>query len=65
MEVKNSKRNVEAKELTGTTHGHELRGVECRWERVFRVEGDKRKKKIDNCNSIINKVYFKIIKIQS
>ena len=33
-EVKNIIGNVEAKELICTTHGHELRGVECRWKGV-------------------------------
>ena len=42
MEVKNSIGNVEAKELTCTTHGHELKGWgECRWEELCRVEGNK------------------------
>ena len=27
----------------------------------YRVEESKREKKWDNCNSIINKIYFKII----
>ena len=40
-EVKNSVGNVEAKELICTTHGHELRWGECRWEDVFMVEGTK------------------------
>ena len=30
--VKNNIKNVEAKVLIGTTHGHELRGQECGWE---------------------------------
>ena len=41
-EVKNSIGNVEAKELICMTHGHELKWGECRWERVCRVEGNKR-----------------------
>ena len=41
------------------THGHELRGKECGWEGVSRVEGHKEEKKWDNYNSIINKIYFK------
>ena len=54
-EVKDSMANVEFKELTYMTHEHELR-----WEnasgRVSRVQREiKRRKKWDNCNSIINK----------
>ena len=57
-ECKNSMGNVEAKELICMTHGHELGGGKlvgggCR------AEGDNR----DNCNNIINKIYFKIKKI--
>ena len=40
-EGKNSVGNIEAKELTCTTHGHELKWAECGWEGVFRVEGNK------------------------
>ena len=42
------------------THGHELRGGE-RWrEWGYQEEGNKgEKKEWDNCNSIINKIYFK------
>ena len=50
--------NGEAKELTCTTHGHELRGVECWWEKWWRAEENKGGK-WDNCNNIINKIYFK------
>ena len=54
-EVKNGMGNGESKELMCTTHGHEQRGGMlvgggCR------EEGEK---KWDNCNSIINKIYFK------
>ena len=56
-EVKNSIGNGEARGLTYTTHGHELRwgnaGGEGRWR------GIKGRKKWDNCNSIINKVHLK------
>ena len=56
MEVKNSIGNVEAKELTCTTHGHELKrgnegGRGYAGQRV--IKGGK----WDNCNSIINKIY--------
>ena len=56
--VKNSIGNGETRELIYMTHGHELRGgdagrLECR------EEGDKGVEKWDNCNSIINKIYFK------
>ena len=41
------------------THGHDLRGGgECRWEGMCRAEGSKGGK-WDNCNSIINEIYFK------
>ena len=58
MEVKNSIGNVEAKELLCTTHGHELKrgtvgGRGCTGQRG--IKGGK----WDNCNSIINKIYFK------
>ena len=51
--------NGEAKELIGMTHGHELSGrnvggKEGGWQR-----GIKGRKKWDNCNSIINKIYLK------
>ena len=56
-EVKNSIGNVEAKELICMTHGHELRR-QCWWEGC---EGWRRikERKLDNCNSIINNIYFK------
>ena len=40
------------------THGHELRGQKCWWEGWCRAEGNKGEKKWDNCNSIINKMFF-------
>ena len=40
------------------THGHELKGGGCGWEGVCRTEGNKGGKWV-NCNSIINKIYFK------
>ena len=57
-EVKNSVGN--AKELTGSAHGHELRGGSW-WEGVEGLRGIK-KRKWDICNSIINKIYFLKIK---
>ena len=33
-------RIVREKELTCTTHGHELRWGECRWEGVCRADGE-------------------------
>ena len=62
-EVKNSIGNVEAKELTCTTHGHELKGENvggrgCPGQRG--IKGGK----WDNCNSIINKIYLKNKKIK-
>ena len=59
-EVKNSIRNVEAKELICTTHGHELRwgGENADGRRDARWRGIKGKK-WDKCISIINKIYFK------
>ena len=50
-DVKNSIGKGEAKELICMTHGHELSGVQGR--------GGQREKNWDNCNSIINKIYFK------
>ena len=59
-DVKNSVGNGEAKELTHTTHGHELRAggiagrkMGTRWRGA---EGEN----WDNCNSIINKIYLKV-----
>ena len=40
-EVKDSTRNIEAKELICMIHGHELNGWECGWEGVCRAEGNK------------------------
>ena len=37
--------NGESKEHVCTTHGHELRGEECRKVGWFRVEGDRGEKK--------------------
>ena len=56
--------NGEAKELICMTHGHELRrGMLAGGG--YRAEGNKReKKKWNNCNSIINKIYFKKREVQ-
>ena len=56
-EGKNSIGNVEAEELICMTHGHELKvgnvgGRGCAGQK--RIKGGK----WDNCNSIINKIYF-------
>ena len=57
--------NREAKELRCTTHGHELREGMLVGGR-YRVEGRKgEEKKWDDCNSIVNTIYFKIIKNKS
>ena len=57
-EGKNSVGNVEAKELVSMTHGHELYGGNVGgrgWAGWSGVKGGK----WDNCNSIINKYFFK------
>ena len=36
----------------------------CRWEQPYRAEGNK-EGKWDDCNSIINKIYFKMAKKKS
>ena len=58
-EVKNSIGNGEAKELPCTTNGHELSGVDHRREGGNQPGGEgPRGENWDNCNSIINKIYF-------
>ena len=49
--------NGEAKELVCMTHGHEPMGGNA-GGRGYRAEVNKGEKKLDNCNSIINKTYF-------
>ena len=49
--------NGEAKELTCTTHGYELRGGNTGGRWGARQRGIKGRKKWDNYNSIINKTY--------
>ena len=56
--VKNNIGNGEAKELTGMVHRHELRGENVGGNRGTRLRGAKGKN-WENCNSIINKIYFK------
>ena len=50
--------NAEAKELVYTTHGHELREGGMLLGEGCRAEGNE-EKKWDDCNSIINKIYYK------
>ena len=59
--------NGEAKELKCMTHGHELSGLGGgAWNSVGRGDAGwrriKGRKKLDNYNSIINRIYFKKIK---
>ena len=57
-EVKNSIGNVEAKELLCMTHGRELKAGNVGgrgWAGWRGIMGGK----WDNCNNIINKIYFK------
>ena len=56
-EGKNSIGNVEAKELIYMTHGHELKGGNVGGRECTRGRGIEAGK-WDNCNSIINKIYF-------
>ena len=58
-EGKNSIGNVEAKELICTTNGHKLRVGRCWNKKDIEWSGVKGRKKWDNCNSIINKIYLK------
>ena len=58
-EVKNSIGNVEAKELTCMTHGHELKWGNDGGRGGTGQRGIKRRKKWDNYNGIINKIYSK------
>ena len=51
--------NGEAKELICTTHGQELRWENDGGRRVQDGRRIKGRKNWDNCNSIINKIYFK------
>ena len=60
-EVNNSIGNGDAKELICKTIGHELRGTIAGGNGVTGLRG-KRGKICDNCNNIIDKIYFKINK---
>ena len=51
--------NGEGKELICTTHGHELRQENAGAGHSAGQSGIKGRKKWDNCNSIINKIYLK------
>ena len=57
-EVKNSMGNGEAKELICMTHGHEIRWGNDGGRGATEWRGIKGRKKRDNCNNIINKIYF-------
>ena len=57
-EVKNSVGNGDTKELSCTIHGHELRWGNDGGKGCTGWRGIKGRKKCDNCNSIINKIYF-------
>ena len=58
-EVKNSIGNGEAKELICMTHGHELRWGNYWWEGSAGQKGINGRKQWDNCNRIINEIYYK------
>ena len=55
--VKNSIGNVEAKELICMTHGHDLKWGNVGGE-VCAGQRGRKGANWDNCNSIINKIYF-------
>ena len=60
-EIKNGMGNREVKELTCTTHGHELSKVgNAGGLGGTGRRGDKEGKNWENCNSIINKIDLKI-----
>ena len=61
-EVKNSVGNGEAKELICVTHGCELRWGNAGGNGSARRRGRKGRKKWDNYNSKINKIYLNINK---
>ena len=60
VDVKNNIGNGEAKELTCTTQGHELRrgGADIHGKGEL-GEGGKWGKNWDNCNRIVNRIYLK------
>ena len=53
--------NGEGKELISMTHGHELSWGNACGIGGNKEEGNKGEKKWDNCDSIINKIYFRKI----
>ena len=55
--------NGEVKELICMTHGHELRWGDAGGRGSAGLMGIKGKKRWDNCNSVINKIYFKKKKV--
>ena len=57
MQVKNSIGNVEAKELTCMTHGHELKGENV-CGRGYAGRRGMKEGKWDNCNSIISNIFI-------
>ena len=61
-EAKNSIGNVEAKELICMTHGHELKWEGNADRRGYAGWRGINGGKWGNCNSIINKIYFKNLK---
>ena len=63
-EVKNSIGNGETKELICMTPGHELRVGNAGGRGDTEQRGIKGRKKWDNCDSIIYKIYFKKGKMQ-
>ena len=58
-EVKSSTGNGEAKELICMTHGRELRWGNAGGKADAGQRWIKGRKKLDNCKSIINKIYLK------
>ena len=57
--MKNSLGNVEAKELIDMTHEHELKWGNEDGRGCAEQRGIRGREEWDNCNSIINKIYFK------
>ena len=56
-EVKNNIENGEAKELTCTTHGHDLRGWGIAGENGGTRWRGAKEENWEYCNSVINKIY--------
>ena len=53
--------NGETKELICMTHGHELKIGDAGRRVAAGQRGINKRKKKSNCNSIINKIYLKIV----